>query len=601
MYNQLNGNNQFTDSKESNHPLQIPFIPTTQEGMDELVEQFNAYCDEHSSDKDSAQYPRIAFIPNDPAEAEELVDMMNRCLDGSISASVESVDESTPAALDTAAPEAKPEITWFSNLNPAAHTDKLANGGNQLALNASNGQLSAIQQPIFPANHIIPQAPSLPQEKPKSEPRSVVTHYDTKEYLLRHSGLHFARLDGTIFCFDGKIYRPQTDESLRKLVVAFCRDYVKHVGHSGFPKGVVESLKDEPDIPDMRDCISSEYIAFNNGLLYLKSGELVPHTPDVVCTHQIRCNYLYPQNLPEHTSFDEFLFAIAGGDTNLVERVYQMIGYILSPDMGGKVFFILQGAPSSGKSLLCNLIKELFEPDAVSVLDIHELADRFVLGNAHQKALILSPDFAAGALNAKSASRLKQITGNDLVSDDVKYKDRVQFLCRAKVVIATNHPFTVSGSDDALYERAVVIPFEYTVPKAARDPNLLNRFKGELDAIASKAALAYMRLVRNHYEFAGSYALNSVTLGDNMPGLLEDQICDFVRRHVAPDFDGCVFTDDACTQFCELYRHVDVATFARHFYTFVEQRFPNCQTKLRQKKAVGANSQKVTHGIKLVP
>lgn len=364
--------------------------------------------------------------------------MMNRCLDGSIFASVESADESTSAALDTAmpasetpkptpveaenyaqprpnqlqpaAPETKHEITWFSNLNPAAHNDKPSDGGNQLTLNAFNGQLSTVQPSVFPAaNHIIQQAPSLPQEKPKSEPRSVVTHYDTKEYLLRHSGLSFIRLDDTLFCFDGKIYRPQTDESLRKLVVAFCRDYVKHVGHFSFPKGVVESLKDEPNIPDMRDCISSEYIAFNNGLLYLKSGELVPHTPDVVCTHQIRCNYLYPQNLPEHTSFDEFLFTIAGGDTNLVERVYQLIGYILSPDMGGKVFFILQGAPSSGKSLLCNLIKELFEPDAVSVLDIHELADRFVLGNAHQKALILSPDFAAGALNAKSASRLKQI------------------------------------------------------------------------------------------------------------------------------------------------------------------------------------------------
>lgn len=186
------------------------------------------------------------------------------------------------------------------------------------------------------------------------------------------------------------------------------------------------------------------------------------------------------------------------------------------------------------------------------------------------------------------------------MSDDVKYKDRVQFLCRAKVVIATNHPFTVSGSDDALYERAVVIPFEYTVPKAARDPNLLNRFKGELDAIASKAAHACMRLARNHYEFAGSYALNSVTLGDNMPGLLEDQICDFVRRHVAPDFDGCVFTDDACSMFCQLYRQVGLEAFARHFYTFVKQRFPSCQTKARQKKAVGANSQKVTRGIRLV-
>jgi len=59
--------------------------------------------------------------------------------------------------------------------------------------------------------------------------------------------------------------------------------------------------------------------------------------------------------------FDKFLHDISGGDPVLEMRIWEVMGYCLTPDLNAKKFFIFQGAHDSGKSLLCNLLSDFFQ------------------------------------------------------------------------------------------------------------------------------------------------------------------------------------------------------------------------------------------------
>ena len=46
-------------------------------------------------------------------------------------------------------------------------------------------------------------------------------------------------------------------------------------------------------------------------------------------------------------------------DKQLIMRVQEMMGYCLSPDTKAQAFFILYSEGSSGKSVLCSIMREL--------------------------------------------------------------------------------------------------------------------------------------------------------------------------------------------------------------------------------------------------
>ena len=140
---------------------------------------------------------------------------------------------------------------------------------------------------------------------------------------------------------------------------------------------------------------------------------------------------------------------------------------------------------------------------------VDSLKDQFSTGNLEEKSLCISPDLPACELDPKSASIIKQLTGNDKVSVAVKYKNNAQFRFEGKLILASNYPLLTAKPDDAFMQRAIVVPFLHAVPKDVQDKNLLDHLKAEKPAIATKALDAYFQLRRNHYCFSGNYEINS--------------------------------------------------------------------------------------------
>ena len=334
-------------------------------------------------------------------------------------------------------------------------------------------------------------------------------------------------------------YRKLSTPDALRTITEVCRDEVQAAGDPGYTQRVYNALLQEPRIVRSEVQSDPRYIPFLNGLLDWRSGILYPHDPSTVTTYVLNAHYLPNGGRTPH--FDQLLHTIAGGDQNLIARIWQMLGVILSPDMAAKAFFVLQGPSDTGKSLFAQFIAEFFSEDTVSRMNLHDLKQNFAPANLEGRRLCISSDAQSGALDPVATSLIKQATGGDAISADVKFKDRIQFRCAAKFVLVTNHAVRTKDPDEAFFRRAVAIPFRYAVDRTAQLPQdlLLSQLRGEMDAIASQASAEYCRLANNRFIFAGDFPLNDPSVVQNPSYAKEDNLADLIRRFIQVCLEPC--------------------------------------------------------------
>lgn len=318
-----------------------------------------------------------------------------------------------------------------------------------------------------------------------------------------------------LYFFDGKSFQPCRKEEAEKRIVESCRDAVAAEGRPSFARQVYQSLLQEPEI--CRDeQLHLNVVALDDCLLNLDSFQTQPHTHDLFVTTRLCASYLLGRRTSCPT-FQQFLEVVSGDDAVLQRRIWQMIGYLLVPDQTGKSFFLLQGVPNSGKTVLGNLIRSCFGGDVVSALDINELGGEFALSDLVGKKLCVDFDLPADPFSKRAVSKLKKLTGGDPTSSNVKFADRVKFVNTAKLLFATNHAALIPNQDEAFFDRMAVIPFKVSIPREAQDRQLSQKLEQERNAIIVRALDAYRELRNNGYIFAGYYLPNEAVAGESNP------------------------------------------------------------------------------------
>ena len=345
---------------------------------------------------------------------------------------------------------------------------------------------------------------SLRKDSDQATPYDIMHDFISRNHVFTH--------EQKVYIYNNKkgYYQYMPPYKVEQLITQLYRDRVKESGSGAFVEKVYKTLLKEPGI--VRDEVplsDPNKISFTNCTVDLQTGNPTAHSPEDKVTYALTCDLASYDNQSQMCPvFDRFLRDISRGDIFLEQRIWEMFGYCLTPDTNAKVFFLLQGVPDSGKSLLCNLLSDFFPEDKFSAMNVHSLKEQFAMGNLDSVALCVSPDLPASKLDPKSASCIKQLTGNDKISAPVKYRKNTQFRFEGKLILATNYPLLTAEADDAFMQRAVVIPFLYSIPKSAQNLNLLSLMKAEKPAIAVKALDAYARLRNNHYVFSGNYAVN---------------------------------------------------------------------------------------------
>lgn len=251
---------------------------------------------------------------------------------------------------------------------------------------------------------------------------------------------------------------------------------------------------------------------------------------------------------------DSFLTTVACNNPSVVTRIWQMIGYLLTPDVNGKCLFLLQGVPNSGKSVIGNLISALISAHRISNLDIDQLGKKNATSLLVDKSINISMDLPNKTLLPLAIRNIKLITGNDALTVEYGNGTYGTYYGGCKFLFATNHPLTLKGVDLGLEERIVCIPFLYTIPPILRDRNLLTNLLRERDNIVAKALAHYRDLRNNNYVFAGSDLECCKTNIRYLPTEAEDAdatLCQFVEERcefVSQEYGA--YTDELYTAYC---------------------------------------------------
>lgn len=395
-----------------------------------------------------------------------------------------------------------------------------------------NLERTPVLVPVLPPTEYY-QAPSqLPSRIPFYECK----HEKPTDFeLARHyiCQQHVRTRNGSVYLYNGKYYKKLNDDQLKTQILSVLRDELEIKGNSKQLDTVAAAIKAEPTIQISDENLPSRGLCLKNCVIEIDSMRCADHNPQYFFTIQLQVDYQGPQPTPV---MDRFLYQIAGGDPVLIKRIWQVIGYCLVPqDNRAKRFILCQGLGNTGKSVLSALAASFYEEGDVGSVDAFKIGDRFSLSALVHKAMNISMDLPSSALNDQAVGVIKQITGNDLVQVEEKYKTPYATRVGCKLIFGTNHQLRTATFDAAFLRRICLIPFNYPVPKYQQDPYLLDKLKLEKSGIFYKAMEAYRELVANNYTFAGDDVYDMVSTKQAGEQLIDHDACieAFVERHIA--------------------------------------------------------------------
>lgn len=362
----------------------------------------------------------------------------------------------------------------------------------------------------------------------------------------------FALYKESIYVFCGNYYRLLEQAEMCRLIKANFMSEACASGTNSFLTEVcnfiyhdARIIRYENDFNQLRSLI-----AFRNGFLNVQTGIFCAPDPKYFFLHYIDVDYNvgYSGDCPY---FKAFLRTITNDDEMLIRRIWEMVGYIFSNDVSGRAFFLLQGVRRSGKSTLGEFICSFFPDEAQTALGINELANNFALGNLHGKAICVDLDLPDGKISFRDIGKLKNITGNDTITADVKFKSRVKFKNRAKLLFATNHAFELMRDDPAVWERLHVIPFNVSIPRERSNYNLIESFATERLAIVKEAISHYCQLVLNNYNFSGNFPVNGNVVSYKNKDESSEVVSDVLPKKLVENFvtNCCLFVSDKSLSF----------------------------------------------------
>ncbi len=422
-----------------------------------------------------------------------------------------------------------------------------------------------------------------------------LTTYEVMQFFLSQIGVIVVK--ERFYIYNGHSYVPSSNTEVARKIVEVCRSMV-YSRPSGFIDGVTNYILKEPNAFVLEQNLPKNLVAFQNGILNIDDFQLYKHSRIFLTVYEVLANYS-PQSHIDTPFFDKFIYDISGGDATLSERIMQVVGYCLTPDTRGKCLFLFQGVGNSGKSVLTNLIQKLVSDNAVMQLDLSSFNDKFAMSNLVGKAVCSCPDLPSAPLEDKVVSKLKQLTGNDPVSSDVKYGNHVKFVCSAKIILTTNHALRMKTRDDAFLYRICTVPFRYSIQRENQNFDILDYLWSERDGIVTKALLAYSRLKSNGYCFEGNYRVNEVVSNDiTSDGSLDGSIYEFLIRNFIADKTKVIPTELIHKKYCEFYGFIPINTFSERFGKMATDVFH--AEKTRSRLEAGSNPVSCFKGISFV-
>ena len=232
----------------------------------------------------------------------------------------------------------------------------------------------------------------------------------------------------------------------------------------------------------------TDLINFRNGLLDWRTGQLRPHTPDVLSTVQLAVNWTPDATCPEFTRFLTEVVPI-----DMAPVVWELIGYLMYSGNPLHKAVMLMGSGRNGKGTFLRAVVSLLGERNITAASLHDLVStRFTTASLFGKLANIAGDIDPTYL--ESTAVFKAITGQDQISAEHKGRDRFDFTPWAVPVFSANEIPASADTTVGYLSRWLAVPFPNSF-LGREDRGMDAKLHAELPGIAAKAIPALRQLM----------------------------------------------------------------------------------------------------------
>lgn len=302
-------------------------------------------------------------------------------------------------------------------------------------------------------------------------------HVGAGNYVMRTH--HTIRLYDQLYMYDNGTYvlcKNKLGSVIRNLVQGIKKNQLAEV------TSYINDMS-----PVVTKVADPKYIAFNNGIYNLETGELGAFDPSIILTNKIPHNYNYHAY---SETMDTTLDKISCNDDQIRDLLEEMAGFCLYRRNELRKAFILIGDKANGKSTFLDCIVNMVGEDNTSALDLGELKDRFRSSEMVGKLLNAGDDISENFV--ADTSVFKKVVSGERVTAEKKGVDAFKFSNYCKFIFSANSIPRMKDKTGAVLDRLIIIPFNATFSK--KDPDYDPHIKSKLSTEESMEYLIQVAL-----------------------------------------------------------------------------------------------------------
>lgn len=252
---------------------------------------------------------------------------------------------------------------------------------------------------------------------------------------------------------------------------------------------MVALARTEDGIAIMPDCLDRDpwLLTVANGAIDLRTGTLRPAQRSDDVTKLAPVTYDADATCPQWLTF---LDRIMDGNDALIAFLQRAVGYALTGDVSEHCLFLLYGTGRNGKTTFMETLAALLG-DYAQTTPTETLLVRREGGIPNDLARLVGARLVSASESEDgkrlSEALIKQLTGGDTISARFLRAEFFDFRPTFKLFFRTNHKPIVRGTDEGIWSRLKLLPFEVQIPDAERDKSLPDRLRQELPGILNWA------------------------------------------------------------------------------------------------------------------
>lgn len=347
------------------------------------------------------------------------------------------------------------------------------------------------------------------KEKPKEMPTRSYDDTGNAQRFLDHFGelVRYDHMSKKFYIYDGTVWHEDRKGEIRMLVDAVIENikhekvivmpevdeeeavearnkHIKKSRSNHYKNNLISELKHHvPVLPEEFDR-HDMLLNTETGYLDLTSGEMKEHERELMFSMITDCEYT-TKSRPD--TWLDFLDDIFDGDEELIHFIHKAVGYSLTGSTKEEMMFILLGSGRNGKSLFINTIGAILGDYTANMQADSLMVKKYGSGINNDIARLHSARFVTSSEPNEGfvfdEGLIKQMTGEDKITARFLRQENFEFEAHFKIWLATNHKPVIRGTDDGIWRRLAVIPFDVQIPEHRVDKDLKHKLMREAPAI----------------------------------------------------------------------------------------------------------------------